>query len=86
MITNSFSDFNINILSCIVDDGLWDKIRISPLDHLDVKKQIENKTYIENVDARFAINEDNFAEGFNFDVITNVFKKKLNWEDDNQED
>ena len=42
MIADSFGDFNINILSCNVDYGFWDKLRISPLEHLDGKKDVEN--------------------------------------------
>lgn len=36
-IAGSLNDFNINILSCNVDNGFWDKIRISPLEHLNGK-------------------------------------------------
>ena len=62
------------MFSAQIEEGLWGKPKYSILSHLIVEDDIDNMI-IDNPISRFNINEPNFAEAFNQDLINTLYKK-----------
>lgn len=69
-------NFNINILSAQIEEGIWGKPKYSILSHLVVEEDIDNMV-IDNPISRFNINEANFSEVFNYELINTLYKKQI---------
>jgi len=64
------------MLSAEIDSGLWDTPKYTILSHLSGDNDIENLD-VDNVETRIEINEGNFSEIFNHELVVGLFKTRL---------
>jgi len=69
-------DFDINIFSAEIDNGLFDKPRFSLFSHLQKVDDIEFLE-VDHVLVRINLYEGNFRDAFDYSLITQMFPKKF---------